>query len=131
MCMVECCGGGVVVWCGGDQCDLQSRGGQLAVWESSLDPAELQPLEFGKKEKKKSKKKKEEEDEEDEVVDEGAEAEAEVMTADDSAAESRLVYRRAARHYLRDHLEHAQGTEVRHRSLLFIYLFLYFQSTAR
>ena len=81
------------------------------MWESSLDPADLKPLEL---EKKKTKKKKEEEDEEDEVVEQGAEAEAEVMTADDTAADSRLVYKRAARHFLRDHLENAQGTEVSH-----------------
>jgi len=111
-----CCLGGssdpvVGVYFEGSSLDLYTvaRGGQLAVWESSLDPTDLKPLEL---EKKKTKKKKEEEDEEDEVVEQGAEAEAEVMTADDTAADSRLVYKRAARHFLRDHLENAQGTEV-------------------
>ena len=80
-----------------------SRGGQLAVWESSIEPQDLLPL--GKVEVKEV----EQEQGEDEVA--GVEGEAtdkaaEEITADeDTAKKSRLVYKRLARHWLRDHLE--------------------------
>jgi hypothetical protein len=92
-------------------CYSLSSGGQLAVWESSLDLANLEP---GQPTKNKKKVKKEEEPEnleEEEEEGQGEEAVKEGM-GESSQAEtiqvgenvnqtSRLVYKRSSRHFLR------------------------------
>ena len=85
-----------------------ARGGQLQVWESSIELEDLKPLEANTK----RKKKKEKDDDEDDVKEEG-EKKADEITADDTTGkESRMVYKRSARHYLRDHLEGSSGAEL-------------------
>merc|ERR1719320_106229 len=82
-------------------CYSVARGGQLQVWESNQELEDMKPLEAGAKKKKKKEK---EEDEDD--VKEESEKKADELTADDTTGkESRMVYKRSARHYLRDHLE--------------------------
>jgi periodic tryptophan protein 2 len=81
-------------------CYTLSAGGQLAVWESSLDLGQLEP---GERVKKKGKKvEKEEEDSVDEEA-MGAAAGAETLEAAGEKAEqsARLIYKRGSRHFLR------------------------------
>merc|ERR1712013_293997 len=60
----------------------------------------------------KKEKKKEKDEDEDDIKEEG-EKKADEITADDSAGkEGRMVYKRSARHYLRDHLEGSNGAEL-------------------
>jgi hypothetical protein len=85
-------------------CYTLSAGGQLAVWESSLDLGQLEPGERVKKKGKKVEKEKKEE-EEDSVDEEsmGAAAGAETLEAAGEKAEqsARLIYKRGSRHFLR------------------------------
>ena len=80
-------------------CYSVSSGGQLAVWESSLDLAQLEPGLPVRKEKKKKEvdQEKEEEDMEDE---EGGQVET-LETTDKSSQSARLIYKRNSRHFLR------------------------------
>jgi len=100
-----CCLGGMsdpVVGCFFESSSLDcysvSRGGQLAVWESSI---EVNDLETQKDQKEKKKRDKEEDEDIGDDTDK-----AEELTANDSTTEqSKMVYRRSARHFLKDHLE--------------------------
>ena len=85
-------------------CYTVSSGGQLAVWESSLDLAQLEPGELVRKKKRRPKSVDVESDEDVspplEAMDKAAGAE--VLEATDKANEStRLIYKRSARHFLR------------------------------
>ena len=85
-----------------------ARGGQLQVWESSIELEDLKP----KANDSKKEKKKEKDEDEDDIKEEG-EKKADEITADDSTGkEGRMVYKRSARHYLRDHLEGSNGAEL-------------------
>jgi len=86
-------------------CYSLSRGGQIAVWESSIDLADLVLVEPTVSKKKSQKKVDEEEEEEDGEV--GSEA-VETVTAEENTA-TRAVYSRTAKHFLRDHLEGEGG----------------------
>jgi len=78
-----------------------SRGGQLAIWESSIEMNQLVPLDDTKIEKKDKKKKEVDEDEISEI-----ENKAEEIIADENSEKNdRMFYKRAAKHFLRDHLE--------------------------
>ncbi len=94
-----------------------SRNGHLAVWECSVEPAELVAAKHGpamrkKKEKGKSQNKAADEESEDEVPDEEGEladeSNVEAVNAEDNTENGvktlQLYYKRNARHYLRDHL---------------------------
>ena len=85
-------------------CYSVSSGGQLSIWESSID---LESLEKGDPVKVRKRK-----------ADAGSEAEgtppdesnAEVIEADETTERtSRLIYKRNARHFLRDHVEESSG----------------------
>ena len=83
------------------------RGGQLAVWQSSLEPGDLLPVD-----KKVLTKKVSEVEKEDDMPEEAG---AEELTAtEETGGSGRMVYKRAARHYLRDLLE-GEGAEGRGR----------------
>lgn len=91
-------------------CYSLSRGGQLAVWESSVELDDLQLVGEGGKVQKERK-----EGEEDDIVEavEGAGDKSETITAeDDTGANTRAVYKRTAKHFLRDHLEGEGGGKV-------------------
>jgi len=107
-------------------CYTVSGGGQLAVWESSLDLSQLEPGERVKKKMKKVDKEgeSEEEGEEEDAGKEamGAAAGAETLEAAGEKAEqsSRLIYRRGSRHFLRYDIEY--GT------FIYFFVFVYFFS---
>jgi len=91
-------------------CYSVSRGGQLAVWESSLDLADLKLEESKSKERKQAIEEIKEDDED--IKEEGSENTV-TITADDTTTEhSKVVYKRSARHFLRDHLEAEGGRGV-------------------
>lgn len=83
-------------------CYSVSRGGQLAIWESSLDVADLK---LGELIKKKKKKEKEDGDEEDDIVEGNKEIETVIADENTSKETNRLVYKRNAKHFLRDCLD--------------------------
>ena len=88
-------------------CYSLSLGGQLAVWESSVDLDDLELVVDGGKVQKERK-----EGEEDDIgdVEEGAGDKSETITAEDTTgANTRAVYKRSAKHFLRDHLEGEGG----------------------
>lgn len=97
-------------------CYSVSRGGQLAIWESSLDLADLEHGELVKFPKKKAKEKKDvDEEEEDDITEEGNEEKVETVIADETTTKetNRLVYKRNAKHFLRDSLDEAgRGCEL-------------------
>ena len=84
-------------------CYTVSSGGQLAVWESSLDLGQLEPGEPVRK-KRRQKSADEESDDEDgpkEAMEDPAAA-VEVLEAGEKAENStRLIYKRGSRHFLR------------------------------
>jgi len=91
-------------------CYSLSRGGQLAVWESSVELADLQLVEDVEKVQKEIK-----EGEEDEISEMGERSgdKSETITAEDNTgALTRAVYKRTAKHFLRDHLESEGGARV-------------------
>jgi len=78
-------------------CYSVSSGGQLSVWESSLDP---EALEVGKYVKVKKKPKPDESDEDSEAN------ETEALKPEAASSEvTRLSYKRSARHFINDHIE--------------------------
>ncbi len=81
-------------------CYSISGGGQISVWESSID---VESLELGDPVKPPKKRKKVEEDEEDDLEEN---KDVEVLESDEKGNEvSRLIYTRSARHFLRNHIE--------------------------
>jgi len=85
-----------------------SRGGQLAIWESSIESSDLVPLKDGeiKKKEKKNKKKGDEDEEEDVIEGEEGEKRVEELIADEkNSSDCKMKYKRASKHFLRDHLE--------------------------
>lgn len=83
-----------------------SRGGQLAVWESSIEPSELVPLQDAEMTRKEKMKKKEAEDEDDVTEGESSEKQVEELIADEENSSSgKMMYKRASKHFLRGHLE--------------------------
>jgi len=98
-------------------CYSLSRGGQLAVWESNLELEDLQLVEEEEKmQKEKRKERKEGKESEDDVSDneeEGSGEKYETITAEDNTGvKTRAVYKRSAKHFLRDHLEGEVGGRV-------------------
>lgn len=97
-------------------CYSVSKGGHLLVWESSIGLEDLVPLTDDTiiESKKVKKTKPSAEPEEDDVEDtqEGQTEKTQTLSADEkeSEASSRLIYKRAARHFLRDHLEGEKGS---------------------
>jgi len=92
-------------------CYSVSRGGQLAIWDSSIEMEQLEEGELVKKTKKIPKDKAENE-EEDDVNDD---QENKTVVADETSSQdtNRLVYKRVAKHFLRDSLEaEGRGTEL-------------------
>ena len=90
-------------------CYSVSGGGHLLSWESSLGLEDLKPGTAEIKRKKKS----EEEDEELGDKEDGANNQTETLTADQSNSEtSRVLYKRSARHFLKDHLDKEAAREV-------------------
>jgi len=90
-------------------CYSISRGGQLAVWESSVELDDLKERVEG--EKKDEKKQKEGEEDDIEELEGGDKAET-IIADDSSGVNTRAVYKRAAKHFLRDHLEGEGGGRV-------------------
>ena len=85
-----------------------SGNGQLSVWESSLDLEALEPGDPVKAPPRKRKKKEESDDEEEKSEEDEEEGKTEVAdTSEDNV--TRLVYKRNARHFLRDHLEEGKN----------------------
>ena len=81
-------------------CYSVSGGGQLSVWESSID---LDSLEKGDPVKPDRKKKKTEQSE-DEDPEENKDVDV-IESSEKTNQVSRLIYKRSARHFLRDHIE--------------------------
>ncbi|KAJ1525853.1 hypothetical protein ONE63_009048 [Megalurothrips usitatus] len=84
-----------------------ARNGHLCIWESSIDPSDLEPWEPVRKKIKEA----ENSDSEDDIPQTAAEEEAkgskrsktdEEMEVEDNEAVKKLVYKRLARHYLND-----------------------------
>ena len=89
-------------------CYSLSKSGHLLVWESNIGIEDLIPGVRNQQIKK--KKERNPEDDEDDITEDQHEK-AEVLTADDNDTEvSRVVYKRAARHFLKDHLETEKGS---------------------
>ena len=81
-------------------CYSVSSGGQLSVWESSIDLDSLEKGDPVKANKRKKPIEEEAEDEDPEAVD------AEVVESNEKTDQvSRLIYKRNSRHFLRDHIE--------------------------
>ena len=86
-------------------CYSVSKGGHLLVWESNIGTEDLVPGDAKCQHKKKKRDKNSEEEDEDDIR-EDENVNAEVLTADDNEVEvSRVMYKRAARHFLKDHLD--------------------------
>ena len=87
-----------------------SRNGHLAVWECSTEQEELVKWDGTKKvgggKKKKKKKREEDEESEDDLAEENDEKELEHLTQEASEDDQAVnfYYKRAARHFLKDHL---------------------------
>ena len=91
-------------------CYSLSAGGHLLAWESSIGIEDLQP--GNPEQRKPPKKKAEEEDDELLVTEEGANNQTETLTTDQTSSETaRVLYKRSARHFLKDHLEKEAGRD--------------------
>ena len=92
-------------------CYTTSRNGHLAVWECSTESGDLQKWDGTKKigggRKKKKKSTAQDDSEEDDLAEDDGDKEQQRMTqeaAEEDPAATNFFYKRAARHFLKDHL---------------------------
>ena len=93
-------------------CYSVSKGGHLLVWEASIGLEDLVPYvegEGGDRKRKTKKKNPDPEEDDIEETENGASEKTKTITAEENEI-SRVIYKRTARHYLKDHLEVEKGT---------------------